>query len=198
MREYAGHVPRITALLVLFLISALPISLLPGCSTSTQRAAPVEDRTRSADARLLDNAHAPPSALQPAPDVPPERPRVSPQTSAGEPPVIVALLDDAEQAEVEGRPEAAAATLERALKIEPKNALLWNRLAGVRLRQGDWQQALEMARRSNALAAGDYELQTENWFLILAIMQQTGNAQGIEDARKKIETLRRQGSGVSG
>jgi tetratricopeptide (TPR) repeat protein len=114
------------------------------------------------------------------------------------PPAILALLDDAEQAEANGNAEAAAATLERALKIDQNNALIWNRLAGVHMRRGDLQQALVMARKSNTLATGDHSLQLENWFLILAIKQQTGDAAGVDEARRKIEELRRQGAGVSG
>ncbi|MBF8268504.1 MAG: hypothetical protein HW386_213 [Gammaproteobacteria bacterium] len=172
--------------------------LLQACSSSNPRTTPVEDRT---------TAPAPPviSSRQPRVNVPPPAPSnpVNPQVPldpapAATPPAIVALLDDAEQAEANGNPDAAAATLERALKIDPKNALLWNRLAGVHMRRGDSQQALTMARRSNTLAAGDYSLQMENWFLILAITTNTGDAQGEAEARKKIEELRQMGAGTSG
>ena len=66
------------------------------------------------------------------------------------------------------------------------------------MRRGDSQQALAMARKSNALAAGDYSLQMENWFLILAVTTNIGDAQGVAEARNKIEELRRMGAGTSG
>ena len=155
--------------------------LLQACSTSTPRTAPVENRTTAATSPR-DIQSSTPNAIPPAPA----------------PPAIAALLDDAEQAEAGGNPEVAAATLERALKIDANNALLWNRLAGVHLRRGDAQQALMMARKSNTLAAGNHELQLENWFLILAVMTETGNAEGTAEARRKIEDLRRLGAGTSG
>jgi len=162
--------------------------LLQACSTSSQRTAPVENRTTA----LLPNTPVP------APTAPSSLPSTADPVPASIPPAIVALLDDAEQIEANGNPEAAAATLERALKIDPKNALLWNRLAGVHMRRGDSQQALAMARKSNALAAGDYSLQMENWFLILAVTTNIGDAQGVAEARNKIEELRRMGAGTSG
>jgi len=57
---------------------------------------------------------------------------------------------------------AAAATLERALRIEPNNASLWSRLAEVRLRQGDKFQAEQLALKSNGLAAGNAALKARN------------------------------------
>jgi cytochrome c-type biogenesis protein CcmH/NrfG len=57
---------------------------------------------------------------------------------------------------------AAAATLERALRIEPNNAGLWSRLAEVRLRQGDGIQAEQLALKSNGLAAGNAALKARN------------------------------------
>jgi len=57
---------------------------------------------------------------------------------------------------------AAAATLERALRIEPNNATLWSRLAEVRLRQGDKAQAEQLALKSNGLAGGNGALKARN------------------------------------
>ena len=66
--------------------------------------------------------------------------------------VIASLINDAEQLSNEGKTEQAVATIERALRIEPRNALLWHQLAVVRMQQQQWQQAIAMARKSNALA----------------------------------------------
>ena len=61
-----------------------------------------------------------------------------------------------------GRLPNAAATLERALRIEPRNARLWHELAQVRLRQRDYAQAESLAARSNTLAGSDAELRAMN------------------------------------
>lgn len=47
----------------------------------------------------------------------------------------------------------AAATLERALRIEPGSAAVWLELARVRLAQGDYAQAGQLARKAGSLAA---------------------------------------------
>jgi len=65
-----------------------------------------------------------------------------------------------------GRLPSAAASLERALRIEPRNPRLWQQLARVRLQQGDFAQAESLAARSNGFAAGDSSLRAENQRII--------------------------------
>jgi Tfp pilus assembly protein PilF len=62
--------------------------------------------------------------------------------------------------------ERAAALLERALRIEPRSAQLWHRLAQVRLQQGQYQLAENLARKSSALAIDDIQLQEKNTRLL--------------------------------
>src|SRR4051812_43230382 len=75
---------------------------------------------------------------------------------------VAGLMDSARADASRGRLTNAAATLERALRIEPKNPRLWHQLALVRLRQGDYAQAESLAARSNTWAAGDAELKAAN------------------------------------
>lgn len=76
-----------------------------------------------------------------------------------------------------GEWEKAAALLERALRIEPRNANLWQRLAEVRLSQGQYAQAESLATKSNALASQDQTLQARN----AQIIHQARMAQGLID-----------------
>ena len=99
--------------------------------------------------------------------------------------VIIALLDDAERLSNKGQSEKAAATIERALRIEPKNALLWHRLAAVRMQQQQWQQAIAMARKSNALAVNNAQLKSDNWAVIAAAYDRLGNKKKANEARNK-------------
>ena len=62
--------------------------------------------------------------------------------------------------------ERAAALLERALRIEPRNAQVWHRLAQVRLQQGQYHLAESLAQKSNALARDDVQLQEKNTRLL--------------------------------
>jgi len=95
---------------------------------------------------------------------------------------VVALLDDAEIREQAGAYEQSAAVLERALRLEPRNAMLWHRLARVRLKQGQWQNAVDLAAKSNSLAGGDGELQNWNWAVIAEAKLRLGDDEGAAAA----------------
>jgi hypothetical protein len=79
---------------------------------------------------------------------------------------VKTLLQQAELQREGGDLTNAAATLERALRIEPKNAYVWNRLAHVRAEQGQSAMAAELAAKSNAFAGGDESLKRDNADLI--------------------------------
>jgi Tfp pilus assembly protein PilF len=89
-----------------------------------------------------------------------------------------------------GKLANAAATLERALRIEPRNPRLWQELARVRLKQGEYVQAESVAARSNSWAGSDNGLRAENWRLIAQAREARGDAQG---ARTALETAERIG-----
>jgi hypothetical protein len=79
---------------------------------------------------------------------------------------VKTLLQQAELQRSAGDLTAAAATLERALRIEPDSAYVWNRLAHVRAEQGQAGLAGELAAKSNAFAGGDDGLKRDNDTLI--------------------------------
>jgi len=80
----------------------------------------------------------------------------------------------------------AAASLERALRIEPKNASLWHALAKVRLEQGKWDETESLALKSNSLAGGDQpNLVTENWRMIAEARRRNGDPQGAAAAENQ-------------
>ena len=79
---------------------------------------------------------------------------------------IAGLVDSARSDAAAGKLGSAAATLERALRIEPRNPRLWHELAKVRLRQADYSQAESLAARSNTYAGSDGELRAANQKII--------------------------------
>ena len=89
-----------------------------------------------------------------------------------------------------GRLANAAATLERALRIEPRNPRLWQELARVRLKQGQYAQAESVAARSNSWAGSDNALRAENWRLIAEARTARGDGEG---ARAALDTAERIG-----
>jgi Tfp pilus assembly protein PilF len=78
----------------------------------------------------------------------------------------------------------AAATLERALRIEPQEAYLWNRLARVRMEQGRYTQAGDLALRSNSLSS-EVALKQDNWSVIAAARRAAGDTAGAMEAEQK-------------
>jgi len=159
-----------TLVLLLFL-------MLGACSTtSTRTLPPVVDGS--------GGATLPGDTTEPAPERV-EVPRAT--TSSGG--AVVALLDRADDYRRSGDTANEAATIERALRIDPKNAALWHRLAATRLQQGQPQQAEQLALKSNALSGGDKRLQARNWTLVARARWALDDSAGARAAEKKARDL---------
>jgi len=105
---------------------------------------------------------------------------------------VIALLDRAETDTASGQREAAGASLERALRIEPRNPWLWLELAQVRLAQGQYAQAITLARKSNSFARKQIRVQAENWQVIGKARVAQGDTTGAEQAFKLSAELAQQ------
>jgi|GEM_PF-1226403 len=66
----------------------------------------------------------------------------------------------------QGRPDLAAATLERGLRAAPKDAMLWSQLAEVQLQQKNYLQARSLAAKSNSLAGTNTAIVKKNHEII--------------------------------
>lgn len=95
-------------------------------------------------------------------------------------PAVQELLTKAHQEAAAGRMKAAGANLERALRIEPRNPVLWQELARVRLDQGQYTQAQNLAAKSNALAGGNRYLETENQRIIDEARKRRGDPESVK------------------
>jgi len=115
---------------------------------------------------LAGCAAAPSPAPVEQPPAPVEAPPAPPAPGPRENVAIAGLVESARADAAAGRLATAAASLERALRIEPKNPRLWQELARVRLQQGDLTQAQSLAARSNSFAGGDSALRAENQRII--------------------------------
>lgn len=104
-------------------------------------------------------------------------------------PAVVALVKDADQRASAGQHDRAAASLERALQVEPSNAWLWHRLARERFAQGRNAEAESLAGRSNSLAVGDAGLQAGNWRLIEQARRRRGDPAGAAEAARRVSAL---------
>ena len=122
------------------------------------------------------------------PPSPVSEPAPAPAAATGSA-AVASLVTSARADAAAGRLVQAAASLERALRIEPRNPHLWQELARVRLRQGDYAQVESVAARSNSWAGGDSRLRAENWRLIAQAREARGDAAG---ARAALEAADRQ------
>jgi predicted Zn-dependent protease len=97
-------------------------------------------------------------------------------------PAVIALLDRARLDDQAGKREAAGASLERALRIEPRNPWLWQELAQLRLAQGQYAQGISLARKSISFAGQERHLQALNWRVIGNARVALGNPSDAEQA----------------
>jgi tetratricopeptide (TPR) repeat protein len=102
----------------------------------------------------------PPQTVEPAIVEPVPKPIMSGN------PAVIALLDRAQRDNAAGQREAAGASLERALRIEPRNAWLWQELAQLRLVQGQYAQAISLAKKSISFAGRGRRLLALDWRVI--------------------------------
>ena len=117
-----------------------------------------------------------------------EIPAENPETGKSSP-AVVALLDDADRYSAAGKKQQAVASIERALRIDPKNPLLWHKLSRLRLMESQWEQAIAMAKKSNVLAPGNKTLQMENWKIIGQSSAAMGDATSAARAREIVMEL---------
>lgn len=82
--------------------------------------------------------------------------------------IVQKISDQANQLMEDGELDAAAQTLERGIRIAPKDALLWSQLATVRLKQERYGQAQSLAAKSSSLATNNIALLDKNRSIIEA------------------------------
>ena len=168
MKSGTDHVfGRCAALLLVFLAACASTPPAP-VVTSTPTPAPSSAPTPAASSSPAPAEPSAPTVLRPA---------------TRESTAVASLMDSARADTAAGRLANAAATLERALRIEPRNPRLWSELARVRFQQRDYAQAESTALRSESWAGRDNALRADNWRLIAAAREARGDSKGAQQAR---------------
>lgn len=130
-----------------------------------------------------------PGEPTPAPQAPvetePQRPVREYQLSAAS----KALVTQAQTQAASGDVSTAAATIERALRIEPSNPLLWIELGRLREREGSYAQAESLGRKALSLATGDARAQSSAWQLIADALRSRGKAAEAREADLRAQEL---------
>jgi len=107
-------------------------------------------------------------------------------------PAAMLLLDQSREALASGQADQAVSALERAVRIEPRNPFLWQALADTYLRQALYDQADNVAQKSNSLARGNPWVERENWRVIAKARQAKGDDAGARLAAERMAELQDQ------
>jgi hypothetical protein len=102
-------------------------------------------------------------------------------------PAVGALVSAANQNSKAGDLDSATASIERAIRIEPRNATLFYKLALLRLKQDKPRLAEDLAKKSALLAATDNTLKKHCWLLIAHARELQQNFAGAKEARAKAD-----------
>jgi tetratricopeptide (TPR) repeat protein len=162
----------------------------------------------------LPNPYTPPPAKQPqpapggAPTLPPPQTPLPPPEQPLPPPEPVeelpapppvreyqlgsatqSLVNQARTQAAAGNFAVAAGSIERALRIEPNNPLLWIELGRVRQAEGNYAQAENMGRKGLSLATGDPRTQSSAWRLIAEALRARGKAPDAQEAEARADAL---------
>src|SRR5580692_5534751 len=157
------------------LAAALTVAaLLVGCRASSTRPEPAGNSVPEPQTPGSSPAspNPPPRAAPP-----PHENHLSAATSS--------LVTQARALVSRGDLDGASSTLDRALRIEPSNPLVWIELGRLRLAESDAHQAEGCGRKALALASGDHGSQAQAGRLLAdALRAQQRNQEAIEIERQ--------------
>jgi uncharacterized protein HemY len=153
--------------------------LLSGCPAPSQRPQPPGNPIPGPQ----PSGPATPGPLTP---IPPPAPRAPPSPRENHlSPATLSLVTQSRTLASHGDLDGASSTLDRALRIEPNNPLLWIELGRLRLAENDAHQAESCARKALALASGDHGTQAQAGRLLAdALRAQRRNQEAIEIERQ--------------
>ena len=144
----------------------------------------------------------PPSGQQPSETTPEQQPGQPPSTTPEPtpPPAPVvreptlgaasrALVGQAQTQMATKNYVVAASSIERALRIEPDNPLLWIELGKVRLAEGNYVQAENMARKAVSMSVNAPRAQSSAWRLIAESYRARGKNIEAQEAQSRADSL---------
>jgi len=120
---------------------------------------PAEDTPQPPPEAVIE---APSTATTPIPREP--RPRTAPPAELK--PASRSLVQQAQAQRKKGDLAGANVSLDRALRIEPSNPLLWIEMGRLRMDQRNYPQAENMGRKALSMSVGDNRSQAAAWQLI--------------------------------
>jgi len=130
---------------------------------------------------------------------------VPPEAAPGQPPPVgpppaatrqfhlgaaaTALVAQAHRQAAGGDQQAAISTIERALRIEPDNPLLWLELGDIHESAGRFDQAAGLGHKALQLAIGDPHAQSASWRLIAESLRARNRNGEAAEAQRRADAL---------
>ncbi len=140
---------------------------------------------------LLNACSTPQKVVPPKPSLPRKQApelgeQPSPGLSTGHSQRVVSDLKNKAKEEMKaGEMDHAFSTLERALRINPNDPVIWNMLAEIQLKRDNAEQAEQLARKSNLLVGKDKPLRRKNWLIIAQALEKKGLTKEAETAKRR-------------
>jgi tetratricopeptide (TPR) repeat protein len=164
----------------------LAMALLGACAVPQPYEAPPTPPPSETGTPVETQPGSPPSTV--------EEPQPLPEPVSREPvlgPASRALVDQARVQLAAKNYAVAAGSIERALRIEPDNALLWIELAKVRQAEGNYVQAENLARKAISMATQAPRAQSQAWQLVADTYRARGKNIEAQEAEAKAKSLTR-------
>jgi hypothetical protein len=176
------------------IVVALVLAVAAGCAAPPFKSGPPAPTAPSPSGRgpTLPTVPPPGSTTEPvieapAPaQLPRERPKVAPATLS---PASKALVSQAQAQRKRGDLPGATVSLERALRIEPRNPLLWVEMGRLRMDQRNYPQAEAMGRKALSMAIGDSRTQSQAWQLVADALRARGRNVEAQEALERSQGL---------
>ena len=164
-------------------VAVIAAAALSACTTPQPYKSPLPPEP-------VQRTPAPPAQTQPVPP-PPQVPE-TPAPIVREPvlsPASRALVGQAQAQLASKNFAVAASSIERALRIDPDNPLLWIELGKIRQAEGNFVQAENMGRKAVSMATNAPRAQSQAWTLIGQSLQARGRNAEAREAQLKAAAL---------
>lgn len=107
-----------------------------------------------------------------------------PEDAEGISPAVLSLLEQADQLSTAGDLTGASSRLERAQRIAPDEPEVYFQLASVRLEQGQFDEAANIASQAVDLAGSDTAMKRDLYTLVARAREAAGDTAGASQARQ--------------
>ena len=138
---------------------------------------------------MIEERHTVPQSILESNELAAWRLSSSEQRIAASNRAVAQLLQQADDLMAESKFDKSSDKLERLVRIEPRFAQAWSRLAWMALKGGDAKRSHQLAQRSNSYSRDNTNLKLLNWQFILKAGELLNNTDIIQQAKQMIKTL---------